>query len=175
MNHRSTSRSITRLLGYLACCTLPLFSASATPASTKQTTLMRSIDVRADAASVWSAIGPFCAISAWHPAVDSCTLDGKTPPTRTLVTRDGAKFVELQVLRNDAHHRYDYSFTSSPLPVAHYRSTLRVIETGRNSSRIEWSSRFTAAPDKEQPAREALTGIYDSGLASIKSRLEPTG
>ena len=30
-------------------------------------------------------------------------------------------------------------------------------------------------PGKEQPAREASIGIYESGLASIKSRLEPSG
>src|SRR5689334_1056127 len=89
------------------------------PASAdRPATLTRSVVVHARPDAVWAAIGPFCAIGQWHPAIGSCTLDGAAKPTRTLVTRDGAAtFVELQVARDDAAHRYAYSFTSSPIPV----------------------------------------------------------
>src|SRR4051812_23984695 len=77
-------------------------------------TLTRTMVVQAKPGDVWAAIGPFCAIKEWHPAIGSCALDGKAPPTRTLVTRDGAAtFVELQVGRDEVKRRYSYSFTSS--------------------------------------------------------------
>jgi len=174
VNYRPTTRAIMPLLACFASCAALASPALASQLSAKPANLSRSIDVRADSATVWSAIGSFCAIADWHPAVGSCTLDGKAPPTRTLTTRDGATFVELEVQRDDAQHLYAYTFTSSPLPVTRYRSTLRVLATGNGTSRIEWSSTFTPAAGKEQAARDALTGIYESGLTAIKSRLDPS-
>ena len=175
MNYRPTGRSIVPLLSCLAFCAIAISPALASPRPAKPVTLLRSMDVQVDSNTVWTAIGPFCAIAEWHPAVGSCALDGKSPPTRTLTTRDGATFVELEVARNDAEHRYAYSFMSSPLPVSRYTSTFRVVATGKGASRIVWSSTFTPAAGKEQAAREALAGIYESGLAAIKSRLSQPG
>src|ERR1700754_3113227 len=64
--------------------------------------LTRSIDVKGDPATVWALIGPYCAIKDWHPAIGACTEDGKSTPTRTLTTKDGAAvFVERQTARDD--------------------------------------------------------------------------
>src|SRR4051812_648263 len=60
----------------------------------------KSADIPASPQRVWALIGPFCAIQDWLPPVGTCTQDGKSPPTRTLVTKDGkATFVELQTGR----------------------------------------------------------------------------
>ena len=73
--------------------------------------LTRSVEVNGAPAAVWSEIGPFCAIKDWLPPVGTCTEDGKTAATRTLVTKDGkATFVEMQTARDDANHRYSYAF-----------------------------------------------------------------
>jgi uncharacterized protein YndB with AHSA1/START domain len=61
-----------------------LLSIGAGAASAASVT--KSIDVDAPPAKVWAMIGPFCSISAWHPAIGKCTTDGKAEPTRTLVT-----------------------------------------------------------------------------------------
>ena len=99
--------------------------AAAVPAYADAVT--RSVDVEATPQAVWKVIGPFCAIKDWLPPVGTCTEDGKSPTTRTLVTKGGAAtFVELQTERNDAEHFYTYAFRSSPLPVTHYISTIRV-------------------------------------------------
>src|SRR3954451_16034487 len=96
--------------------TVVLMSAAIAPAFAA--TISRSADVKASAAAVWSVIGPFCAIKDWLPPVGECIEDGKAPPTRILVTKDGkAAFVEKQTARNDAEHTYSYAFLSSPLPV----------------------------------------------------------
>ena len=148
---------------------LALVSALRSPASAA--TLSRSVEVNGTPAAVWSAIGPFCAIKDWLPPVGTCTEDGKAPPTRTLVTKDGkATFVETQTARSDAEHSYSYKFKSSPLPVTSYKSTIKVTAKGEGVSTVTWSSTYTPNSGKEQDAKEALNGIYDAGLASIKAR-----
>ena len=132
------------------------------------TNLTRTMVVQAKPDAVWAAIGPFCAIKDWHPAIGSCALDGKT---RTLVTKDGAAtFVELQVGRNESKHRYSYSFTSSPLPVSGYVSTMSVAPSGKDASVVTWTGSYTANDGQDEAAMAALTGIYESGLAAIRDR-----
>ncbi len=161
-----------RLLGAfcLAGCTAALLIVGVSPAC--GATLSRSVDVKGAPSAVWSMIGPFCAIADWHPAIGSCTTDGKARPTRTLVTKDGmATFVELQTARSDAKHRYSYTFESSPVPVTGYTSTIQVVGKSRGVSTVTWSSAYSPNPGKEKDARETLSGIYESGLAEIKAKL----
>jgi hypothetical protein len=134
--------------------------------------LSRSIEVSGAPAAVWSAIGAFCAIKDWLPPVGMCIEDGKTPSTRTLVTKDGkAAFVEKQTARSDAEHSYSYTFVSSPLPVTHYSSTIKVTAKGEGTSVVTWTGSYTPDSGKEKDASDALNGVYDAGLAGIKARL----
>lgn len=131
----------------------------------------RSVDVEATPAAVWSVIGPFCSIKDWLPPVGTCTEDGKVPPTRTLVTKNGkATFVELQTARSDAAHFYTYAFRSSPLPVSHYRATIKVVAKGKGASTVTWYGTYIPQPGKEKDANAALTGIYKAGLDAVKAR-----
>lgn len=133
--------------------------------------LTRSIEVDADPSEVWSVIGPFCAIKAWLPPVGTCDEDHKSPPTRTLVTKDGAAtFIELQTGRDDAAHFYSYTFRSSPLPVSNYNATIAVTANGEDRSIVTWNSTYTPDEGKEADAGAALAGIYDAGLNTIKAR-----
>jgi hypothetical protein len=155
----------------ISICTLAfagLFAASASADS-----LSRSMDVNGTPEAVWSVIGPFCAIKDWHPAIGVCTENSNaTPPTRTLVTKDGqATFVEAQTLRNDAEHLYSYTFLSSPLPVKNYHATFAVVAKSDGVSTVTWSGNYTPDAGKEKAAQDALTGIYESGLESIKAKL----
>jgi hypothetical protein len=153
-----------RVIG--ACLAVSALVLLALPASAAS--LSRSVDVDGAPSAVWSAIGPFCAIRDWHPAIATCTEDGKSPSTRTLVTKDGkATFVELQISEAGAKNQYSYSFVSSPLPVTHYRSTLKVTARG-NGSKVTWSGDYTPDNGKEKDADQALAGIYETGLQAIK-------
>jgi hypothetical protein len=135
-------------------------------------TLSRSVDVPGSPAEVWAAIGGFCAIADWHPAIRACNEDNKTPTTRTLVTKaDGAVFVELQTDRNDAAHRYTYTFVSSPVPVTRYSSTFQVVGKGAGVSTVIWSGAYVAEPGTALAAANALSGIYESGLTAIQTKL----
>jgi len=151
-------------LGATALC-LGSFGAAAA-------NLSRTIEVSAPPAAVWSAIGAFCAIKDWLPPVGMCIEDGKTPSTRTLVTKDGkAAFVEKQTARSDAEYSYSYTFLSSPLPVTNYTSTIRVTAKGEGGSVVTWTGSYTPDSGKEKVASEALNGVYEAGLAGIKARL----
>jgi hypothetical protein len=135
-------------------------------------TITRSIDLKASVSAVWSVIGPFCAIKDWLPPVGECIEDGKAPPTRILVTKDGkAAFVETQTARNDTEHTYSYVFLSSPLPVSNYTSTIKVMARGDGTSTVTWSGSYTPDHGKEKVADEALNGVYEAGLAEIKALL----
>jgi hypothetical protein len=94
-----------------------------------------------------------------------------SPPERTLVTKDGkATFVETLTARSDVEHSYSYAFKSSPLPVTGYTSTIKVQAKTPGVSTVTWSSTYVPDPGKEQDAQDALTGIYDAGLATIKAK-----
>ena len=145
---------------------------ASTPAPAHTASLTRSINVNGSPATVWAAIGPFCSISEWHPAIASCSEDGKSPPTRTLKTRDGdATFVELQTARNPIRHSYSYTFISAPIPVTNYNSTLSIFANGHGGSTVRWSGVYRPNPGMDLAAANALSGIYVSGLQSIQARL----
>lgn len=162
-----------RLLAWMRSaliCTLSL-GFGVMPASAAN--LTRSIEVNSAAAEVWSVIGPFCAIKEWLPPVGQCIEDGKSPPIRTLVTRDGkASFVEAQTARNDRGYSYSYAFLSSPLPVSHYKSTIKVTARGEGASVVTWTGSYTPDPGREKEAVDALGGVYDAGLAAIRDRFK---
>jgi hypothetical protein len=157
-------------LNKAAICVICL-GAGVMPASAAN--LTRSIEVSGAAAEVWSVIGPFCAIKDWLPPVGMCIEDGKSPPTRTLVTKDGkAAFVEAQTGRDDRSYSYSYAFLTSPLPVSQYKSTIKVTARGEAVSVVTWTGIYTPVPGKEKDAIDALSGVYDSGLASIRDKFK---
>jgi len=152
-----------------AACAGVLLALAATSAS--GATLTRSVTVRGEASAIWSLIGPYCAIKDWHPVVGACTVDGRTPPTRTIVTKDGkATFVERQTARSDSKRLYSYTFVSSPVPVTRYVATLSVTPSGAGRSTIVWRGVYVPDPGHEAEASEALSGIYESGLSALEAR-----
>lgn len=167
MKNLLIKQSVTAFSAPAAICALAILSVS--PASAAN--LSQSIEVNAAPSAVWAAIGSFCAIKDWLPPVGACIEDGKTPPTRILVTKDSkAAFVETQTARSDAEHTYSYAFISSPLPVTNYKSTIKVTDKGNGSSTVHWSGSYTPDQGKEKAASEALNGVYEAGLASIKAK-----
>ena len=147
-----------RIRTTIASAALLSFGAGAASAAS----VTKSIDVDAPPAKVWAMIGPFCSISAWHPAIGKCTTDGNAEPTRTLVTIDGkATFVEIETARDEKGMSYSYAIKSSPLPLSDYKSTIKVEPKGEGLSTITWSSTFTPAAGKEANAEEALRANDD--------------
>ena len=172
-SHSQSSRLRRRSRGAEASLTaLGMLTAAVVAAPTASAaTIARSVDVAGTPSAVWSLIGAFCAIKDWLPPVGSCTEDGRQPPTRTLVTKDGsATFIERQTARNDSQTFYRYEFVSSPLPVSHYTATIRVTAKGNGQSTVTWRGSYTPDAGKATDAKQALAGIYAAGLESIRSQ-----
>ena len=115
--------------------------------------------------AVWHKIGDFCGIAIWHPAVAKCELskDGKQ---RTLTLKSGGTIVEDLVKWNAKKHSYTYKIMSSPLPVDHYVSTIKVVTKGKGST-IIWSGTYKAKGAPDADAKKTIDGIYKAGADAL--------
>lgn len=130
----------------------------------------REITVDSNAANVWSAIGPYCAIADWYPGIETCTEENINGALhRRLKTAGGDEFLEEQLDHNDQTMNYSYAIIEGPLPVSGYESTLSVTESGGKTT-VVWSGSFEPNGVSEEEATEIVGGIYDTGLAAIKQR-----
>jgi hypothetical protein len=131
----------------------------------------QSVEVAASPEQVWQAIGGFCSIAEWHPAVARCAAgeqDGAA--LRKLTTVDGAMLVERRVQYSEEGMSYSYQIVESPLPVEDYEATLAVMDSA-GGSMITWSGEFVAAGAPDAEARTAIEDLYAAGLAALRERL----
>lgn len=136
---------------------------SATPALAVEVT--RTAEIEAAPAAAWAAVGDFCGIGTWHPAVESCTLS-EDDMVRTLALVGGGTIVERQTGRDDAAMQYGYAILESPLPVANYESTISVAPNG-SGSLLTWTGQFDAKDATDEEAAGVIAGIYEAGLKGI--------
>lgn len=129
----------------------------------------RSVETDAAPEAVWEAVGDFCGIADWHPAVESCEesdSDGTTRRTLTLAG-DGGTLVEDLVSRDDEAMTYTYRIVEGPLPVQNYESTISVMAADEGS-KLSWKGNFDPAEAAtEDQATSVIGGIYDAGLQGI--------
>ena len=132
--------------------------------------LERSATIAAPPAKVWQTIGDFCGIGNWHPAVEKCTPSEQNGmKVRTLSLKGGGAIKEEQVSRDDKVMSYTYTILESPLPVSDYKSTLSVAPDGQGS-KVTWTGTFNAKGAPDTVAKDAIQGIYDSGLKAIDDK-----
>ncbi|MCG8380573.1 MAG: SRPBCC family protein, partial [Proteobacteria bacterium] len=112
-------------------------------------------------------IGGFNALPDWHPAVEKSELQ-EEGSQRTLSLAGGGSIVEKLEKLDDNERVYSYEIIDSPLPVANYKSTLKVIEQGDGKATVEWSSEFDADGAPEQDAIDVIQGIYQAGFDNLK-------
>jgi Polyketide cyclase / dehydrase and lipid transport len=143
--------------------------ALATPALALDTKKQATVGAGPDAA--WAAIGDFCGIAGWHPAVEACGLSERGGKTlRTLSLKGGGTIVEELVARDEADRSYTYRIVESPLPVANYESTIEVEDAG--GTVIVWSGTFDAKGAPDADAVGVIEGIYQGGLDSLAAKLK---
>lgn len=127
-------------------------------------------DTKANAKAAWAAVGDFCGIANWHPAVAKCEILAKDGATfRTLTLKDGAKLLEKQTAFDAANMTYSYTIEDGPLPVANYKSTLKVIPKGDGAT-IDWSGNFDAKGAPDADAVKTITGIYEGGVDALVAK-----
>lgn len=145
--------------------TIALF---ATPALAHDAKVEKTVPLQA--AAVWTAIGTFCGIQDWHPAVAKCKwFNDKGSDIRTLELKGGGEIVERLVNWDREGMSYTYTIQSGPLPVRNYRSTISVRPTkDRSGSVITWIGNFKPAEGSTKAqAVDAITGVYQAGVDGL--------
>lgn len=123
-----------------------------------------SVQLNAKPAAVWALVGDYNGLYRWHPAVAKSERDDKT---RVLTLGNGAQITEMLLSKNEQMHKYTYSITKSPLPVAEYESSISVQPDGQGGSKVTWSSTFNASGATDSDAEGAIRGVYQAGLENL--------
>jgi hypothetical protein len=127
-----------------------------------------SAEYSSSADKVWGIIGSFDGLAAWHPVIETCTLeDGGN--NRRLTLGDGAQLLEKLISHDDSARTYTYSILESPLPFSDYVSTVKVSQSDDGCT-VDWSSEFTPGGPEDEVCG-AVQGIYQAGLDNLKSLL----
>lgn len=80
--------------------------------------------------------------------------------------KGGGTILERLVRLNDKAHSYTYRIVTSPLPVDHYISTIKVVPNG-SSSVLIWYGRYAAKGASDVDAKKTIDGIYKAGADSL--------
>ncbi|MFI4878185.1 MAG: SRPBCC family protein [Steroidobacterales bacterium] len=157
-------------------------SAWADPPKTLHVT--ESVEIKAPADKVWDAIKDFDGLNKWHPGFSADELvsgsNGKAGAVRKLTIKDGPSFTEKLLSYDAAHHSYHYMIVESPLPIAHYRSSISVRPGGAGMTKVTWSGSFKRKNASDKPpeaesdagATKLVQGVYRGGLDNLKKTLE---
>ncbi len=158
-----------------------LMGAAQAHGPTRQKVVER-ISIDAPAAKVWQVIGDFAALKDWHPAVAESPADkgNEEGSVRQIKLKGGGALTESLESYDAKAMKYSYrAKDGGALPVTNYTSTITVKAEG-DKSVVEWRGAFYRAfpnndppPDKnDEAAVAAITGVYKSGLANLKTIAE---
>ncbi|MGE0055465.1 MAG: SRPBCC family protein [Hyphomicrobium sp.] len=130
-----------------------------------------SKDTTASAADAWAAIGDFCGIQNWHPALEKCELSSKDGKTlRTLHLKGGGTVLEELVEQNDKTMTQTYIILDGVLPVANYKSTLKVVAKGDGAT-YDWSGHFDAKKGvADDESLKTMNGVYAAGVDALVAK-----
>ncbi len=109
------------------------------------TKVSMSSKIPASAGTVWDMVKGFNDLPNWLPPVakSETTGDG-VGSKRTLTLGDGTKLVEELEEYDDGSRSFTYSIVESPLPVAGYRSSVTIKDSG-DGAEMEWNAEFEPA------------------------------
>ena len=172
------------VLGLLAWSFLPLSllqPAAEAHGPTRQK-VTEEVVINAAPADVWKLVGNFDGWSAWHPAIESstATAGNAVDSERTLKIRGGGTVIEtIEAYDADTMTLKYRAKDGGALPVTNYSSTIAVKPEG-SGSKVLWRGAFYRGfPNNDPPADQndeaavkAITGVYQTGLASLKAKLE---
>jgi hypothetical protein len=137
------------------------------PPNTEIQAVGESVELAASSDDVWSAVGEFDL--AWHPAVASVRLIGEgLGQLRRLTTRDGRIIIERLEEVDNAKRSYRYVLISG-VPASHYMGVIDV-KPATAGCIAAWRVEFLADNQPDIIVRTMVTGLIETGLASLKSR-----
>ena len=125
---------------------------------------------------VWPRVRDFNGLPGWHPAVIESMIERNEPAdrvgcVRNYKRRDGLQLREQLVALDDQAHSTSYRLLDPPIPVTNYIATLRLWRiTESDRTFAEWLAWYDCAASDEPALREAITGVFRSGLESLGGR-----
>jgi carbon monoxide dehydrogenase subunit G len=166
----------------LAAVVLALLTLPALAHGPTRQKVTERITIAAPPGVVWARIGNFDALKDWHPAVAESTADkgNEEGSVRLVKLKNGGQLVESLENYNAGQMKYSYrAKDGGALPVTNYTSTISVVAEGQGSV-VEWRGAFYRGhPNNDPPpelndeaAVKAVTAVYQSGLANLKSLVE---
>jgi len=160
---------------------VPLAADAHGPSREKVT---ETVEINVPAAKVWARIGNFQDIG-WLPGVEKTEGTGGNADkaTRKITLKGGATVDEELYAYSAENMSYSYRITQvdvKVLPVNNYSSTITVTPEGDGKSTVEWRGAFYRGYMNNDPppelsdeaATKAVSGLYHSGLDSLKKELE---
>lgn len=138
---------------------------------------VESIEIDAPPAKVWALLKDWGGMAKWHPAIESVTVNGTE---RILNLKGGGRVVEELEVVDDASMSLRYRMKDpGPVPVNNYSAQMSVAAGGAGTL-VNWKGAFYRAfLNNDPPAGQddvaavgAITGIYKSGLESLKKVAE---
>jgi hypothetical protein len=143
-------------------------------------------EIAAPPEKVWGLIANFQDMS-WHPAIAKTEGNGGNEPgaTRTLTLGNGGQIFE-KLEKYDADKRSLFyrieEVDVKVLPVTNYSSWL-IVKPSDTGSQVTWKGAFYRGyPNNDPPpelsdqaAVDAVTAVYQSGLANLKALAEQAG
>lgn len=169
-----------KVLALLALSMVSFTAAAHGPTPQK---VEKTITIKADQAKVWAIVKDFGNMQKWHPAIATTKLEKKGADTfRTLTLKGGGTIYEKLRSVDDADMKLKYEIVESQLPFTDYNSTMTVTKgEAAGETTVTWVGRFyrlyklnppIPAGQDDKTATDAVTGIYDAGLANLKKVAE---
>ena len=169
-----------KVLALLALSMVSFTAAAHGPTPQK---VEKTITIKADQAKVWALVKDFGNMQKWHPAIATTKLEKKGADTfRTLTLKSGGTIYEKLRSVDDADMKLKYEIVESQLPFTDYNSTMTVTKgEAVGETTVTWVGRFyrlyklnppIPAGQDDKTASDAVTGIYDAGLANLKKVAE---
>lgn len=167
----------------LAIALLTAVPAVASAHGPSRQKVVSTIEINAPVDKVWAVIGNFQDMS-WHPAFAKTEGTGgnEAGATRKLTLAGGGTIDEKLIKHSDEDRSLAYEITAvdvKVVPVSNYSSTISARGTAEKTI-VEWKGAFYRGYVNNDPPPElsdeaavkAITGVYQSGLAALKKKLE---
>jgi carbon monoxide dehydrogenase subunit G len=133
-------------------------------------------DLNVNADVVWEVIGDFGGLAKWLNPNMSVELQGTSTDagsTRTLTMGNGFSITEALVDYSKENRSYSYIVIGGGGSVKNYLSTLKVVPTGANTSKVVWSATFDPGEGADDAAaREGMSNIYKGAIEGIKQHFK---
>jgi hypothetical protein len=134
--------------------------------------------IDAPAERVWREVRDFNALPKWVPAVADSRIEGNAPPdqvgcVRAFTLKDGGALREKLLALSDFDYSVSYSILESPMAVANYVATLRLMPvTDGERCFAEWTAEFDCEPTRAEELVDRIgRGVFQPAFDELKRRV----